>query len=978
MSFAAEMRDFLGAFSTVAKVGADSAYNNARAEYYNNAGGATGDAKYMKDVGKAASSNSILGRLLGDNKVDDNAGLSSFDQGAKNIASGRDRALAAGDIDAVARFDKKAAELLKMRPGTSAPKKLNTAIPTNTDSNYFFGAPAGTFTPDNSPLDVDVDDVEEEDDPENGNPNLGTPPAITGIYANGGLVGDNSGAIPTVYAGGAGPIYDTQRVFAVTGGLMSDDEDNTDEPLEQAIPAEPAALADPAPAPAAAPVAQEAPANTDADDVLAAKMDEIAGPGVVAGLDKIQKEVTSSAAIPQADPAAATGVRALANNVGAATHEEVIALDKMIDPENKMPARAKSAARIAAIWDTMGDKNPDKAAALAQGLLLYDKQNSQTRGALAEEALKNNNPESAIKLIADAHNNDLPGNQIMTAAYNPDDNTTSVKITENGNVKLEGKATIQQVAQMASEVKSGSAYIDALAPLAAQHKRRAGEAEAKSREGKVSPDIFLELQTAKRNVAKAIADNKNNTPDEIANIEQYKALLDGYEEKARKWAMGQKDPINMMKQLGITETPSAIDGGKGGKAEPVGIPTKISTDILVAKRRLARAVNDNKSDTRPELDAIKEKQAALDAAEETAMKWAMGQKNSDKLLADLGIGAVPSSIQPSNKKSVGDKTGAKSPASVPNQTAAERGQEALDTELNDRLYKAYSLEKAGIPVDTSGKVDQTAIPTGMSSESARVEAARRSIDPIRQSVIADYGYNKTPDVSEYTKKPFNERVSDLNEALDGYLTDTSPSKTPVPMDAATRREMLRTADRIASKNSVDPRQIIEFLMKVPTDLTTPMQTDPKTGEITFGGNKLFVDRDTLGMLAKQRGENMKASRIESIKKADETKKQQLAAAVEMRNKRGEAKDAKALDLVTQVIVDIPDERLPDKLKIPGNTKERYESYLEIIEAEFSYLRRNPNDRRHGNAVQMNELNEARDFLKSKLAGMEIKPVPRSR
>jgi hypothetical protein len=152
--------------------------------------------------------------------------------------------------------------------------------------------------------------------------------------------------------------------------------------------------------------------------------------------------------------------------------------------------------------------------------------------------------------------------------------------------------------------------------------------------------------------------------------------------------------------------------------------------------------------------------------------------------------------------------------------------------------------------------------------------------------------------------------------------------------------MLRTADRIASKNSVDPRQIVEFLMKVPTDLTTPMQIDPKTGEVTFGSNKLFVDRDTLGMLAKQRGENMKASR----KQAETQKVTAVSAALAPRAKslRNEEKaaDIAGAQNVTQATRDIPRNRLA-KTNMDATTKSELAlDALNKINAEISYYDNN--------------------------------------
>lgn len=754
MSFAQEMKDFLSAYTAVSKSGSDSAYQRAVAEYYRN-GGRNGSKSGLYGYGapkSAPKTQNILGDLLGDNEVKTDPELSAIEEGAKNIAEARERALRAGDMGVVKKLDADAADLLGMsRPKTSA--KPKAALPEAAPETMTTTPPAGSFkpAPPDAPKPINQINLDESEsltlDPER----------------------VDEAAIP-----------DMPYTYAFDGGMI-DDEDVLDDASEQ--PGQPESNYVPDDT-------VDDTADDTVDDAVGTKMSEIAAPGVSAGLRAIQANVTSNAALPEADPKKVSGVNALANNEGAATHEEVAAIDQMIDPESKLPARAKSAARIAAIWDTLGEKDPDKAAQLAQGLLLYDKKNSQTRGMMAEEALRQGDTPTAAKYVADAYNNDLPGDARIIPAV-ADDGSISAKVIKGGEVVEEGKVPPEQFAGMVKKVANGSAYIEALVPLAAQHDAR---------------------KTAKTSAADI---------------------------KAAK---------------------GRVDSG-------------VLNEVLLARRAYARAIDNSDGSDKAKANIAAQKEA-LDAAEEKAIGYAMKTENPAVILKQLGIGAVPSAVGASKGTTPAKGTGSGTSSRTPNQTAGERSalaDEAQIAGINKRLYNADSLEQAGISVDNTGRALPVEMsPSGYRSEAAAVEKARRSINPIRKALedqLADTTYNQAGDNKSLEKKPYGERVQPIEEALNGYLMEKSPdADKPIAMSPADRRSVLRMADRVMLKNDVDPRQVIEFIDGATNDLTQPVKVDRRTGMVTYGGNKLFVDGDTLMAIAQKRGETVKLAAADRNKK----------------------------------------------------------------------------------------------------------------
>jgi len=239
---------------------------------------------------------------------------------------------------------------------------------------------------------------------------------------------------------------------------------------------------------------EAAPTNTEQFDV-ADKMFELASPGVDAGVKNMVQNLTASNEAVAVD-GGEDKYRAFAQNEGAFTKDQIAALDQIIDPDNVLPEEAKSAARIAAMYEYYDKKGePDKGAAAANGLLMYNKANSQTRGMLASQALEDGDVRAAAKLIADAYNYDLPGPMQIRPAVATEgedftvgpDGAVKAKIVKGNVTQEEINATPPQLAQMAQQLRSGQAFTQQLGQVAAQAKARGIGAKPQAKAGAAAP-----------------------------------------------------------------------------------------------------------------------------------------------------------------------------------------------------------------------------------------------------------------------------------------------------------------------------------------------------------------------------------------------------------------------------------------------------------------------------------------------------------
>jgi hypothetical protein len=248
-----------------------------------------------------------------------------------------------------------------------------------------------------------------------------------------------------------------------------------------------------------------------------------AAPAIAAGMDRIQAELKPSGAISAEDPAYQEKLQKFARGEGRMTDEEIAELDRVVDPDGNLAPSAKSAARLAAIYKFYEDRGePDTARDVAARVILYDKFASQTRGAMALQALKDGDIDSGVKLLEDAYNNNMP--DAKTARADRDDEGL-VRINEDGTVNFnlgwdkltgfqptqKGRATRQDLIQLASNTATGAEPMQRF--MAASGKKAAtGAVASKSTDEEVTKGL-----EAVRAAATALKEARDaNDPEAIA------------------------------------------------------------------------------------------------------------------------------------------------------------------------------------------------------------------------------------------------------------------------------------------------------------------------------------------------------------------------------------------------------------------------------------------------------------------------------
>jgi hypothetical protein len=248
-----------------------------------------------------------------------------------------------------------------------------------------------------------------------------------------------------------------------------------------------------------------------------------AAPAIAAGMDRIQAELKPSGAISAEDPAYQEKLQKFARGEGRMSEEEIKQLDSVIDPDGKLAPSARSAARIAAIYKFYQDKGePDTARDVAARVILYDKFASQTRGAMALQALKDGDIESGVKLLEDAYNYNMP--DAKTARADRDD-TGKVVVNDDGTINFnlgwdkltgfqptqQGRAGKQDLIQLASNTARGTEQTQRLM-MASGKKAATGAVANKSTDEEVTKSL-----EAVRSAAIALRDARNaNDPEAVA------------------------------------------------------------------------------------------------------------------------------------------------------------------------------------------------------------------------------------------------------------------------------------------------------------------------------------------------------------------------------------------------------------------------------------------------------------------------------
>jgi hypothetical protein len=152
------------------------------------------------------------------------------------------------------------------------------------------------------------------------------------------------------------------------------------------------------------------------------------------------------------------------NNRGAATPEEIKAIDAKIG--GSFDGYMKGAARLSEAFSYYMDRGEiERAANVAKRILLFDKQASQTRGFMAQQALEQGDTASAARLISDAYNENIPDGQQLKTVLNPD-GSVSYTVMKGDEVVQQGTANTEQLWAMAAKVKDGSEFLNRMAKLA--------------------------------------------------------------------------------------------------------------------------------------------------------------------------------------------------------------------------------------------------------------------------------------------------------------------------------------------------------------------------------------------------------------------------------------------------------------------------------------------------------------------------------
>lgn len=155
-----------------------------------------------------------------------------------------------------------------------------------------------------------------------------------------------------------------------------------------------------------------------------------------------------------------------ATGQGAATPEEIKAIDAVIDPENTMGGPAKTAARLVHAYKFYMNKNePEKAKRIATSILAHNKMASQTLGKLAQAAVEKGDLASASKLITDAYD-EVPDGKSVEAQPTPR-GTVLYKVNQDNRVLMNGEVSAQQLWQLAGGVASGKEFIKQMSNVAA-------------------------------------------------------------------------------------------------------------------------------------------------------------------------------------------------------------------------------------------------------------------------------------------------------------------------------------------------------------------------------------------------------------------------------------------------------------------------------------------------------------------------------
>lgn len=229
-------------------------------------------------------------------------------------------------------------------------------------------------------------------------------------------------------------------------------------------------------------------------------MTQGAVPGIELGLQNLESKLQKTGGAVSDGTEAA---QMFARGDNAVSQEAFDAMMQKIDPDNRLPKEARVAAAIRYATDFYLQKGqPEQAAEIANQLLMYSKNSSQVRGALAVQALKNGDVKSGAKLLADSNNYDLPLSELIkpAVASNGDviinqDGTVPVQIVRGGVTEQEINATPDMIMQVAQQTATGQSWTQRMTQAVARLKadREAKKNASSGRAGKGNIEGNTEL-----------------------------------------------------------------------------------------------------------------------------------------------------------------------------------------------------------------------------------------------------------------------------------------------------------------------------------------------------------------------------------------------------------------------------------------------------------------------------------------------------
>lgn len=812
-----EVKDFVSGFTAGFKMMDDSIYKQALADYYRGGGKGGKGNRFGLSGSSSDDKPNFLQRLFG---AEEKKYESAQEEGMANLQRMREQAVREGNATALKKIDQEIVDFGKIHGVKAGGGAVEPRVAPSGNITPKATAPATSRTDGGSPAGdsggVAGGALKEPANPPTVPSDPPKNPPITKISADGS--DENPRFEDAALSTGASDDLKLDRVgdtyfsdgpdwgFELAGGGFIDQLNEQEAPP----PAIPDTLE-----PENAPYMRDYEGDFQEDDfdyhedeaslAVTQNMAQAAAPGIDAGLRLMQAKFAPQAGLPDADPNVAKGANGLARNDGAATQEEVAAIDKVVDPEGKLPASAKSAARIAAVWDFYSKTDPDKAADMAQRLMLYDKQNSQTRGMIALQAIEQGNYGAAVRVIQDSFNNDIAGGGLIQKAVLRDDGNVDVTARTN-----DGPTTFtapkEEIVKVASDMAKGTAYMQQTVDNSARALAAVTKPKAQ-RTAVADEDAAREYMTAKIRLRQAIQSNDKSA------IEKAQADLAAAENNAVEFAVKQKNPEKSLRAMGINPNAPLPKPQAPPKAPP---QPKLPTPTAEERAQMREAL-------------------AVDDANERLRR----------------VGSVVQSGLPVDGRRVMS-------ADDPNRLSGQGTY--IDDQGRVRLEKNRGTTAIG-DVDPRDLSNSGSMPgygnaaTGYRrSEGAAVEGARRSAEPVRAQYERDraaLGYKQAGTIG--TPGSYDDAMSEEGGFAKAASALKKANGEPA-LGKAEKETLLRQAYTLSKKNDLAPAQIVEFLYNAQHDATKPIVYDQETGRVQIGNNKVFVDSDTLTDIARARGE----------------------------------------------------------------------------------------------------------------------------